>query len=129
MVLGDVSGRFGAIVRAYDPEIVFLDVHDYTFLAEAVRTTRDDPQSIRMLAIHDCGRGLCNPHMTLRREDPQVTSATGVWERHVLAEAFEVADPLDSRLDALESATHRLTIFDTTHGLGVLLPRASQPSR
>ena len=75
-----------------------------------------------MLALHDCGRGLCNPRMAIARDDPNVSSLTGVWERHVLGEAFGVADPLDPRLDATATDTHRLRVFDTPHGMAIVLP-------
>jgi hypothetical protein len=75
-----------------------------------------------VLAIHDCGRGLCNPRMSIARDDPDVTSTTGVWERHILAEVFGVDDPRSERLDCAESPSHRLAIFDTRHGLGVVRP-------
>ena len=75
----------------------------------------------RVLAIHDCTAGLCNPRMTLAKDDPNVTSATGTWERHVLAQRFGIGDPLSPALDRATTPTHRLTIFDTPHGLGVVL--------
>jgi glycosyltransferase involved in cell wall biosynthesis len=123
LVLGDVTGRVArAVLEAYEPGLLFLDVHAYALLQEVVTQTLAHTGNW-VLALHDCGRGLCNPHMTLARDDPRVTSSTGVWERHVLAEAFGVTDPLSAQLDWLETASHRLCIFDTPHGLGVILPK------
>ena len=43
--------------------------------------------------------GFATPDATLARDNPDVTSATGVWERHILAEVFGVDDPRSERLD------------------------------
>ena len=127
LVVRDVTGRFREeVLQAYDPGFIFLDVHPYGLLEEAIAATMADPGN-RVLVIHDCGRGLCNPRMTLARDDPAVTSFTGIWERHILSELFGVDDPLSPRLDTAESPTHRLKIFDTPHGLGVILPQAANP--
>lgn len=121
LVAGDLTGRFReAVLGAYAPQLVFLDAHPYPLLREAVTETL--AAGDRVLAVHDCGRGLCNPHMTLARDDPGVTSLTGVWERHVLAEAFGVPDPLGRALDDVASPTHRMKIFDTPHGLALIVP-------
>ena len=121
LVVGDVTGRFRAeVLQAHAPDLVFLDVHAHALLREAIIETLARPGA--WLAMHDCGRGLCNPRMTIAPEDPGVGSGTGVWERHVLAEAFGVGDPLDPRLDDLETTGHRLRIFDTPHGLGIIAP-------
>src|SRR5262249_34857453 len=94
LVIGDVTGRFHeAVLDVRPPGVAFLDVHTYPLLREAVAAVLADRRDW-VLAIHDCGPGLCNPHMILAKDDPNITSATGVWERHVLAEAFGVADPL-----------------------------------
>ena len=129
MVVGDVTGRFRRdVLEKYDPGLVFLDAHGHALLREAIAATMEAGRAV--LAVHDCGRGLCNPRMAIAEDDPGVTSQTGVWERYVLAERFGVADPLDPRLDAIETATHRMRIFDTTHGLALIAPRGlvSAPS-
>jgi glycosyltransferase involved in cell wall biosynthesis len=127
VVTRDITGRFRQeVLEPYARGLVFLDVHTYPRLHEAIHQTMAHPGQW-MLAVHDCGRGLCNPHMTLAREDPNVTSATGVWERHVLAELFDVHDPLSTQLDEAQSTTHRLRIFDTTHGLAVIVPKDLLP--
>jgi glycosyltransferase involved in cell wall biosynthesis len=127
VIARDVTGRFAEeVLDAYPPGLIFLDVHAYATLHEAVGRTMAHPGRWA-LAAHDCGRGLCNPHMTLAKEDGNVTSSTGVWERHVLAELFGVADPLSRQLDGAQTATHRLRVFDTPHGLGVILPRGPEP--
>lgn len=127
LIVKDVTGKVqNDVVRAYEPGLIFLDVHAYGLLKEVVTQTVADPKSWT-LAIHDCGRGLCNPHMTLRKDDPNVTSSSGVWERHVLAEVFGIPDPLSGQLDSVETPTHRLRIFDTPHGLGVLVSKGAIP--
>jgi hypothetical protein len=121
--LQDLTGRFTEeVLQAHEPGLIFNDAHTYALLREVIATTAAAGGQW-CLAVHDCGPGLCNPHMTLAKDDPNVTSLTGVWERHVLAEVFSVADPLSERLDGLETASHRWRIFTTPHGLGVLVPR------
>jgi glycosyltransferase involved in cell wall biosynthesis len=125
LVLKDLTGCFAReVLQAYEPGLVFHDEHSYALLREVITETLADGRWV--LAVHDCGRGLCNPHMTLRKEDRGVTSHTGVWERHVLAEVFGVDLPTAPRLDDVATATHRLRIFETPHGLGVLRPRTGQ---
>jgi Glycosyl transferases group 1 len=122
LVLADVTGRFREdVLLAYQPQFVFLDVHPYHLLKEAITATLNAGDCV--LAIHDCGRGLCNPRMTLSTDDPNVTSFTGVWERYVLAEVFGVDDPLSRRLDDIATPTHHLRLFDTPHGLGIVVPQ------
>lgn len=120
MVVGDLTGRFGEqVLDRYRPDLVILDVHSYPLLKEAITTCLTSPTA---LVIHDCGTGLCNPQMMLSRESQAVSSATGVWERHILAELFEVADPLSAQLDTAATTSHRLRVFDTPHGLAMIVP-------
>ncbi len=123
LVIADLTGDFcNQVLRRYEPGFIFLDVHSYRLLREAIEETlKLRPQCV--LAVHDCSNGQCNPQMTLAKNDPAVTSSTGVWERHVLAEVFCVGNPLDKRLDRIDTPSHRLRIFGTTHGLGVIAPR------
>ena len=120
LVVGDLQGRFRpTVLEAYEPGLIVTDVHTYPLLSEIVSRTM--AHSGRwLLAVHDCGRGLCNPQMSVLKNDPNITSTTGVWERYVLAEAFGIADPLDDRLDRATAGGHRLRIFITPHGLGVV---------
>jgi hypothetical protein len=123
LVVGDLQGRFAAVVLdAYEPGLIFVDVHTYPLLREMVTQTMAQPGEW-LLAMHDCGRGLCNPRMALLRNDPNVTSAAGVWERHVLAESFGIDDPLSVELDRLETTAHRMRIFTTPHGLSMMLSK------
>lgn len=120
LVVGDLQDRFAAaVLDAYEPGLIITDVHTYPLLSEIVSRTLAHAGRW-LLALHDCGRGLCNPRMGVQRNDPNVTSATGVWERYVLAEAFGLADPLDDRLDRAAAGGRRLQIFTTPHGLGVI---------
>ncbi len=123
LILKDATGCFRQdVLQCYHPELILLDAHPYALIHEVINETLgDDGQPI--LAIHDCSRGLCNPQMTLTRDDPAITSRTGVWERHILAEIFGMDDPLDPALDQLESPSHRLAVFGTPHGLAVLAPK------
>lgn len=123
LLVQDVRGTFQRdVLEAFQPDLVFVDVHGYALLHEILEAALTSPQC-PILAIHDCGRGLCNPRMTIAKDDPNVTSLTGTWERHVLAERFGISDPLAMDLDEAELPTHRLRILDTPHGLGIILPR------
>ena len=111
------------ILDRYAPGIIYLDAHPWHLLKNVIAAVlrRQD----WLLAIHDCSPILCNPKMTISKAEPSlITARTGHWERHVLAEVFGLDDPLDPRLNALETDTHMLRIFGTQHGLGVLLPKA-----
>ena len=124
LIVGDLTGAAEEKISVFDPDLIFLDVHTHPVLRETISSVMNDSRP-RVLAIHDCLPGLCNPRMTLARNDANVTSATGVWERHVLAELFDLADPLDEKLDCQESAAHRLRIFPTRHGLALLIPKTA----
>jgi glycosyltransferase involved in cell wall biosynthesis len=120
--LADLTGRFRKeILDQFSNGIVFSDAHPYPLLSEVVRETIDHPGNWA-LAIHDCGLGLCNPQMPIGRDDPNITSATGLWERHVLAEVFGFGNPLDPALDVRDSGGRRMRIFATQHGLGLNIP-------
>jgi glycosyltransferase involved in cell wall biosynthesis len=123
LIIKDVSGYFAReVLEAHRPGLIFHDVHLYPLLKEVVTgiLTQDDDC---VLVIHDCGRGLCNPHMRIAKDDPNVSSLTGIWERHVLAEIVGMNDPMSERLDKLETDNHRLRIFSTPHGLAILAPK------
>lgn len=124
VIVGDLTGTFrSSVLEAYEPGFIFVDVHARATLREIVTETLKT--SGWTLALHDCGSGLCNPDMSQVRADAEITSSTGVWERHVLGDVFGIDDPLSDRLDAVTTPTHRLAIFATTHGLAVLLPQAT----
>jgi len=124
LVLRDVTDSVEQdILDRYAPGIIYLDAHPWHLLKNVIAAVlrRED----WLLAIHDCSPILCNPKMTISRDQPSlITARTGHWERHVLAEVFGLDDPLDARLNELESDSHFLRIFGTQHGLGVILPKA-----
>jgi hypothetical protein len=123
LILSDITGRFRErVLDAYHPEFIFLDARPYHLLNDVVGEFLKFNGNA-MLAIHDCGRGLCNPQMVLGKDDLAISSATGIWERHVLAERFGIHDPLSGQLDRIETATHRLNIFQTPNGLAAIAPR------
>jgi glycosyltransferase involved in cell wall biosynthesis len=117
----DLTGTFRTdVLDRYTGGLIFLDAHPHALLREAIQGTIEHFGNWS-LAIHDCGRGLCNPRMTISLED-EVTSLTGVWERHVLAEAFGIEDPLSTALDRCHTALRQLRIFETQHGLALIVP-------
>ena len=111
------------ILDRYTPGLIYLDAHPWHLLKNVIAAVlrRED----WLLAIHDCSPILCNPKMTIPRDQPGlITARTGHWERHVLADVFGLDDPLDARLNEVETDTHRLRVFGTQHGLGVIAPKA-----
>lgn len=124
LVLKDVTGSFTAdVLEAHDPDVIYLDAHPYHLLRAVLTELIAWPKPV-ILAIHDCHRGICNPKMRISRETVDITTRTGVWERHVLAEVFGVPDPRSSALDALDTERHRLRVLPTRHGLALLVPHA-----
>ena len=110
------------VLDAYEPGIIYLDAHPWRLLQNVLRGVlrRDD----WILAVHDCSPVLCNPRMTIPKDEPRLISMrTGHWERHALAEAFGLADPLDGRLDKLETDRHILRVFGTQHGIALIMPK------
>jgi hypothetical protein len=125
----DLTGRFReTVLDQIAPGLVYLDAHPYHLTKEVITDVLDHADGC-VLAIHDCGRALCNPNMELDKDDLNITSATGHWERHVLCEVFGVADPMTDEIDHQETRTHSLTIMQTTHGLGVIVPRRMTEGR
>ncbi len=126
LIIDDVTGAFRQkVLEKYQPQFIFMDAHPYALLKEVIGETIKSLDTCT-IAIHDCGWGLCNPKPAIPKDRPElIGSRTGHWERHVLAEIFKVADPLDSRLDDLRFDGGRLRVFDTPHGLSVITkPRA-----
>jgi hypothetical protein len=109
------------VLENKSPEIIFLDAHPYQLLNKIIREyiiwSSTYPS---ILAIHDCSRGLYRKKMDVPKDNPSIISSyTGLWERHVLAEVFQVPD---EKLDDLITTTHHLKIFPTPHGLALLAP-------
>ena len=126
--LQDVTHTFERDVLAcYEPGIIYLDAHPWALLQNAIRgvLARED----WILLVHDCSPVLCNPRMTIPKDEPRLISArTGHWERHVLADVFGKSDPLDPALDSLETDSHSLRIFGTQHGIALLMPKRLRAS-
>jgi glycosyltransferase involved in cell wall biosynthesis len=123
LVLKDLTGIFrNQAFNVYMPQIIFCDVHRYNLMKEVISTAMESRRQC-IVAIHDCGLGLCNPTMPISRDDPDISSSTGLWDRHVLAELFKIADPLSPDLDRAKNRSSRLRIFSTPHGLGLVVPR------
>lgn len=125
LVLKDVTYTFATDVLDQKPAgqigLIYLDAHPYHLLKHVIEATlkRDD----WVMAVHDCGAGLCNPHMTIPRDRPElITSRTGTWERHALADLLGIPDPLSPALDDHHTATHRMRVLGTQHGLAVIVP-------
>ncbi len=124
LLIKDVTNTFKEEILDKYPQggFMYLDAHPYGILKSVIDGIMDNGKWI--LTIHDCERGICNPHMTVGKEEQNITSHTGLWERYVLADAFGITDPLNSTLENTENTTHRLRIFSTPHGLALILPKS-----
>jgi hypothetical protein len=124
LILHDVTGDFQeSVLTSFSPELIYLDAHPYDLLknvvAQFIEWSRRRPA---ILAIHDCSPGLYNPRMRIPRDRPEaISSRTGVWERHALAEVFGAPA---AALDDLATPSHRLRVFGTPHGLALLAPHS-----
>jgi hypothetical protein len=124
LVLNDVTNTVTAdILKPLAPSLIYLDAHPYSLVRNVVKEFIAWSQEKRtILAIHDCGPALYNPHMWIGKEDFRlITSKTGVWERYALGEVFG-ASP--AAVDDIRTPTHRLRVFSTRHGLALLAPHA-----
>ncbi len=110
------------VLDKFPPGLIYLDAHPWQLLQNVLRGAlgRDD----WILVIHDCSPVLCNPRITIPKDEPRLISArTGHWERHALADVFGLRDPLDPALDQLETTAWRLRVFGTQHGIALLIPK------
>lgn len=117
----DITGQAREIVfEGMAPGLTYLDARPYALLKDVIgEFLAWSPGRPVLLAIHDCTPHLYNPKMTVARDDAEVGSHTGVWERHVLGELF--ATP-NERLEDVRTPAHRLRIFGTPHGLALIAP-------
>ncbi len=115
----DVTHSFKKdVLDAFPSGLLNVDVHVYALLENIFRHVIEDGRWL--VAIHDCGMGLYNPHMPFRHSQSEfITSTSGVWMRHVLAKVFDA--PQEKLADCTKNG-YRLRIFGTQHGLGVLAP-------
>ena len=123
LILADITNDPRKHLSEYPaPRFIFLDARPYSLLKNVIQVYLEHfPDTI--MTIHDCSPSLCKREMTMDRSCTEISSSTGIWERHVLAECFQKVDPLSPELDDIDTPTHRLMIFDTTHGLALLIPK------
>lgn len=123
LILHDLTNNVEKTLVNYPkPGLIYLDAHPYYLTTEVIRYVLNNPGWV--LAIHDSGKALCNPNMTISKDDPgAITSQTGHWERYCLGEVFGVANPLDPALDKQETETHKMRIFNTMHGICSVVPK------
>ena len=99
-----------------------LDAHPYYLTKDAILEAMRGKDWV--VTVHDCGKGLCNPKMEISRDQPElISSQTGHWERHVLADVFGVVDPLSDELGTQQTSTHKMRIFETPHGGCTIIPK------
>lgn len=123
LILHDLTGNVAKTLESYPkPGLVYLDAHPYYLTTEVIRYVLNNPGWT--LVIHDSGKALCNPNMTISKDDPSaITSQTGHWERYCLAEVFGKTGPFDPSLDNCETDTHKMRIFSTMHGICSVVPK------
>ena len=121
--LRDLTNDFEhEVLETLSPELIFLDAHPYALLKTIIQgfvTWSCTHPAI--LAVHDCSPGLYRSKMLIPKDRPSsISSHSGLWERHVLAEIFQVPN---EQLDDLQTPTHHLKIFSTPHGLALIAPK------
>jgi hypothetical protein len=120
--LHDVTDNFTDVVlKRLKPQVIYLDAHPYQLLYNVIFEFLNwASENASIIAIHDCSPMLYNKRMRINRKDSaKITSQTGVWERHVLAEIFQTPNEY---LDDVRTSTHHLRIFPTPHGLAMIKP-------
>ena len=124
LVLKDVTPSVERnVLDAFTPGIIYLDAHPWQLLTNVIRAVLD--RSDWILLVHDCGPVLCNPKMTIPKDEPGLISMrTGHWERYALAALLGMDNPLDTELNDIETESHRIRIFSTQHGLALIVPKA-----
>jgi len=121
LIIKDITNSFQEeVLKKYKSGFIFLDARPYSLLyniiSSVVYNTKD-----WALSIHDCGRNLCNPYMFIDKNDSNaISSGSGVWERHVLGKIFNIDDVYSVKLNNAKLGIHKLKIFETRHGLGVI---------
>jgi len=122
LILKDITNSIkkDVIDNYKTPTLIYLDAHPYDITKNVILETLQSDN--HFLIIHDCGEILCNPQMTISRNDP-ITSITGHWERYVLADVFGLSNPLDKLLNIQETQRHKMRVFSTLHGLCAIIPK------
>lgn len=121
--LYDVTNDFkDHVLLRLKPDLIYLDAHPYWLLFNVISEFIEwSIINSSILAIHDCSPLLYNSHMKIKKEEAEkITSQTGVWERHVLSELFQTSNNF---LDEVNTLTHRMKIFNTPHGLSIIMPK------
>ena len=110
------------ILERVKPEVIFLDAHPYSLLQNVIQEFLHwSNSSPCLLAIHDCSPVLYKRWMKIKKSDiSKISSHTGHWERHVLMKIFRKSD---KNLEDVETSCHRLKIFQTPHGLALIMPK------
>jgi len=127
LIVRDVTDNFvDEVLRAHRPAVIYLDAHPYRLLYNVIGGFLQHGEDC-VLAVHDCAKGLCRLDMQIKKDDPNITSLTGHWERHVLSDLFGVSDPTSDAIDHVETSNHMLKIFGTSHGLAAIRNKVESP--
>jgi hypothetical protein len=122
LAIRDVTNDFqSSVLKKIYPGVIFLDARPYHLLKNVITSYLEWSLTYPcVMAIHDCSPGLYNPRMWIsRNRQDGISSRTGVWERHVLAEIFGV---VNDKLEEICTSSHHLRIFNTQHGLALISP-------
>jgi hypothetical protein len=125
----DITNTFQTtVLDAIAPTLIYLDAHPYYLLKNVITEFLAWSQTHPcFLAIHDCTPAYYVPLMLIPKDDPGiVTTKTGIWERHVLAEIFHAPN---SSLDDVRTPSHRLRVFATPNGLAMVAPQSLLEAR
>lgn len=120
-VINDFTGNIGQVWKRWNPDIIFQDAHMYYLIKEILDESEKKHRNT-MHFFHDVGHRLFKNPMSIPYEAIP-TSATGSWERHVLALYDDKILKQDVR--SINNSKVKVHIFDgcadsQEFGLGVL---------
>ncbi len=85
-VIEDFTGKVGEIWDRWNPDFVFQDAHMYSLVEDQLKESETKHRNT-VHFFHDVGHRLFQNPMTIEKHEVP-TSATGSWERHVIADLY-----------------------------------------
>ncbi|MEW5871408.1 MAG: class I SAM-dependent methyltransferase [Chloroflexota bacterium] len=127
-VQGDARQTLPEILRSRSVGVLHNDAHPYGLIRWSIQAALE--QQVAVLTFHDVGRhhrrapfrkGSFALSPVEKEQHAEDYSHYGCWERHVIAELFgqQILDE-----DAMVTGDHRVQIFDSLFGFGVVLQGA-----
>ena len=124
---GDAEKLFPNILEDFQIDCLFNDAHPYTLIDKSTKCALD--RDLPLLLFHDVGKKVFRADSHILPEETKIRYNCpddfggskfkyGHWERHVMAKYFgrEVLTE-----DFFITKKHKIGIFDSTYGLGVVI--------